>query len=216
MCLVKLKKKLVLFICCIGLTGCATQMPTHSGFLDNYGALQPLSGKPLVLVTRSPQPLNLARVLIAPVTIINGHDTNSLSDTERDQLCHFLQQTLVNEFKTTDNPIVTEQPTIVIRAMITEVHPAKPILNVLTTLTLFVPFANGGVSIEIEAVEQKSGKRLAAMSAASNGSLSEFSGYFHQYRHVEQGLEQLTQQFHQLLTDRFQRPSVNIIAQRNS
>lgn len=65
-----------------------------------------------------------------------------------------------------------------LRVTITDIDPARPALNIATTLAVFVPLDMGGAAIEAEFFDGVSGQRMAAMAEQKTGSpLQLFSGF---------------------------------------
>lgn len=90
------------------------------------------------------------------------------------------------------------------KAAITGVNRSRPILNLFTALVIFVPLDNGGISVEIEAVKQGTGHRVAAMSGARNGSPFAVLDSFKSYGHAKTGLKDLAHEFRGLFDQRQQ------------
>lgn len=71
-----------------------------------------------------------------------------------------------------EHPVVTEpaEGVLRIRAAITDIQPASPTLNVLTSLVMPVRFDLGGASIEVEFLNAETGERVAAAVDRKTGS----------------------------------------------
>ncbi len=179
------------------LSGCAGQVPTRSGFLDNYGPLQPFGRRDCAAVAPA-QPISYQTVTIAPIRFADSVATR-LSHTEQETLAGILTQALRQELTPTSRPTGTNA-TLRIRAAITAINESRPALNLLTTLALFLPLDTGGVSVELEALDQVTGQRIAAMSAGQSGSPLWFWSSFQRLGHAEKGLPLLAAEFHHLLT----------------
>lgn len=189
----------LLLLCPLLLMACAQQAPTRSGFLADYADLRPLETDANLQAMALPGSTPWAPVHIEPVRFISDESGRALPDAERKALCSVLEEALTKEFAglaPTDQQI---SRSLRINAAITGVDRSRPLLNLFTALAIFVPMDNGGVSVEIEAIEVDSGRRIAALSGARNGSLFALSGYFKRYGHAEAGLKQLAQEFHRLL-----------------
>lgn len=71
-----------------------------------------------------------------------------------------------------------------LRATITAVERTRPALNAVTTVLLFAPLSFGGLSVEIEAFDATSGRRVAAMALAGRAGLQNFSDSFSDLGHA--------------------------------
>lgn len=71
-----------------------------------------------------------------------------------------------------------------LRATITAVEGAQPALNAVTMVLLFVPLSYGGLSLEIEAFDAASGRRVAAMAFAGRAGLQDFGASFSDLGHA--------------------------------
>lgn len=93
----------------------------------------------------------------------------------------------------------SEGRAIQVRARIIDVVSTSPVLNVATTLLLFVPLDRGGASVEIDAVDQATGQPLASLTLADSGQLGDFPGHFSRFSHAEDVLRRSASAFRQLL-----------------
>ena len=73
--------------------------------------------------------------------------------------------------------------TAVVRAAVTGIQEAKPIVN-LATMLLSGPLFNGGAVVEVE-ILAPDGSQLAAESVAIQGRDWHVFGFFHRHRHAE-------------------------------
>lgn len=182
------------------LMACAHQVPTHSGFLADYSTLRPQeaeSGLQTIVVSEE---RHWNKVHIEPVRFINPDPDQAIPNAEQMQLCAVLQGALAGEFAGFSSADSDPSRTLRVKAAITGVDRSLPLLNLLTALALFVPVDNGGVSIEVEAVDESTGRRIAALSGARNGSPGDLLGFFSRYGHAETGLKLLAQEFGRLVS----------------
>ena len=114
---------------------------------------------------------------------------------QRAKLCALLRDALQNDLQTGRS----EGRVIQVRARIVDVVSASPALNVASTLLLFIPLDRGGASVQIDAVDQATGQRLASLTLSGSGQLSDFSGHFSPYGHAEEVLLRSAAAFRQLL-----------------
>ena len=183
---------------------CTREMPTRSGALSDYRGLQP--GEDCHIEATQPSGSGVFRAVeIVPVVFAVKEQTVSLESEVGQELAAVLKDSLVAEFADFPASDDAAAPVLRVRAVITGVNRSRPPLNLLTSLLLFVPVDNGGVSVEIEAYEKESGRQVAAMSAASNGTLLDFSGFFSRYGHARSGLQSVAGKFRQLLPENDQR-----------
>lgn len=185
--------------CAFFLTACAHQVPTRSGFLADYAELQPLATDAKLETTSVPGDAAFGTVIIDDVQFAGEASVMTPDDEARKALCRTLEGALLEEFS--DLPPTGSAParTLRVKAAITGVDRSRPLLNLVTTLALFVPVDNGGVSVEIQATDDLSGQRIAAMSGARNGSPFALPGFFHRYGHAEEGLKELAKEFRHLV-----------------
>ena len=86
-----------------------------------------------------------------------------------------------------------------LRATITAVERAQPALNALTTVLLFAPLSYGGLSVEIEAIDADSGRRVAALAFAGRAGLQDFGASFSDLGHARAQAEIVAGRFAALL-----------------
>ncbi len=185
--------------CPLLLMACAHQTPTRSGFLADYADLQPQAKDAKLETATAPGAAEFGAVIVEPVRFVSAAPDKTPADEAGQALCRTLEEALAEEFSDLSPTAATASRTLHIKAAITGVDRSRPLLNLVTALALFVPVDNGGVSVEIEAIDEESGRRIAAMSGARNGSPFALSGFFHQYGHAEGGLKDLAKEFRRLV-----------------
>jgi hypothetical protein len=82
-----------------------------------------------------------------------------------------------------------------VRANITRVETASPILNAMTTLLAFIPLDRGGAAIEIQAIDQNTGEQIFHGSYAKWMPKSEFISHFSSMALAKLALEDGIQNF---------------------
>lgn len=184
---------------CLLLSGCAGQVPTRSGFLGNYSTLQQSFGRRDCAALPPARPISYQAVAIAPIRFADSVATR-LSHAEQERLAGILTQALRQELTLPTSRPTGANATLRIRAAITAINESRPALNLLTTLALFLPLDTGGVSVELEALDPVTGRRIAAMSAGQSGSPLWFRSSFQRLGHAEKGLPLLAAEFHHVLT----------------
>lgn len=149
-------------------TGCATS-PPNSGFLSDYSGLEEDIYGDRSLRWWEKKDFNwkqYTKIMIDPVVVyyhpeakyrqIDPEAVTKLTDYFRE----VAEEELSDEF-----PVVTEPgPDVLrIRAAITEIVPANPAINIITTAAVFVPLDMGGAAIEAEFIDSATGEVVAAM-----------------------------------------------------
>lgn len=165
------------------LTGCANQDMTRSGFLSNYAELrQPDSDKTEAVVINSHAEFSqYTHAMIMPV-VYTGKTPDESEMQDYQDLARAIEKNLQEKFA--QRFVLTTQPApnvLTVRAAITDVTKAKPVMNVLTT-ALVGPLFNGGLSGEAELLDSMTSAQLAALTWADEGSvwrLNQMSGSFH-------------------------------------
>lgn len=117
-----------------------------------------------------------------------GKNTSGDEGTDFQKLAQLMQRQLQEKFS--KQFTLTNQPapnTLIVRAAITDVTKAKPVLNAVTTVAVG-PLFNGGLSGEAELLDAVSGEQLRAITWADEGSvwrLNQMMGSFSQLGHAE-------------------------------
>lgn len=158
----------LLFVFVMAFAGCAT-VPPKSGFLSDYSKLhEDRYGKKSLLwwEKASFEWRKYRKLMLDPVTVhfhpeakprqIEPEAVNELTDYFREAV----EKELAGEYfiVTTPGPDVLK-----IRAAITEIIPANPAVNIVTTLAVFVPLDMGGAAIEAEFLDSQTHEVLAMM-----------------------------------------------------
>jgi len=76
-----------------------------------------------------------------------------------------------------------------IRAAITDIDPANPALNAVTTLAFFVPMDMGSVAIEAEFIDSVTGRPMAALADRKSGTPLQVTSGLKRYGHVHRAFE---------------------------
>lgn len=164
-----IKTFLASLVAIVVLAGCASTPPPRSGFLADYPDLKPdRYGNQQLLWWEKPDFdwKRYHKLMIDPVVVyyhpkaknkeIRPDDLKRLTDEFRDVIIAELGGNF---------PVVNTQGQDVlrVRAAITEIIPASPTLNVVTTVLAFVPLDMGGAAIEAEFIDSMTNERVAAM-----------------------------------------------------
>lgn len=169
------------------LAGCATQVPTQSGFLRTYDELQEVRRTELGaarIARKAPDPTVLARyrsVYIEPVAVA----APDLDPEQQVMVAKAAQDALKAEIeKNWTLATSADQPgTLRLRTAVTAVTKAIVPLNIALT-AVAVPLSNGGVSTEAEVNDARTGARVAAMTWASEKKFSDPIGFYIQTAHA--------------------------------
>ena len=132
----------------------------------------------------------------AKVSIVDWQANTEVDAEQKARLCAMLREALQQALKMTPT---SEERVIQVRARIVDVVSASPALNVASTVLLFIPLDRGGASVQIDAVDQATGQRLASLTMAGSGQLGDFSGHFSRYGHAEEVLLRSATAFRNLL-----------------
>jgi len=174
--------------------GCVQMHPTRSGYLSNYGGLERVESKFRVIgkgdarLVRWADACDLRGIdsfVIEPVVWLADDLGQPASSPERgESIRRAFHEALAEELGEI-RPIVgaTGPRTAVVRAAVTGIQEAKPIVN-LATMLLSGPLFNGGAVVEVE-ILAPDGSQLAAESVAIQGRDWHVFGFFHRHRHAE-------------------------------
>jgi len=180
----------------VWVTGCAVQAPSPTGFLGDRAELRPdkYGNTGLLWYERAGFDWKqYKRVMLDPV-IISLHpqaQNRGLAPDELKKLADEFRDIVVAELGA-DYPVTSESGADVlrIRAAITDVVPANPALNALTTAVAFVPMDMGGASLEAEFLDSRTGERLAAMAETKRGTPIDLKGGFTELGHARSAMKQ--------------------------
>jgi hypothetical protein len=187
--LIKARIGMSLLFATLFLAACANQDMTRSGFLSNYAELRQLDSDKTEAVTINSQAdfSQYTHVMIMPV-VYAGKTPDDDKKWDYQDLARTVEKNLQEKFARRFT--LTNQPApnvLMVRAAITDITKAKPVVNVLTTAVVG-PLFNGGLSGEAEIVDSMTGTQLAALTYADEGSVWRFnqmSGSFSQMGHAE-------------------------------
>lgn len=163
----------------IALPGCATNGMTRTEFLGNQEQLLP-TRYDNVLMYRAPgfEPRRYAAVVVEDALIktdsgrIGGLDDGQ----QREVLEHVSRELQRKESKPPALPGASGS--VRVRVAVTELQTPNRAVNALTTL-MVGPVTTGGASLEFEAIDGSTGRRIAAASCFERGSvLTEFAGAY--------------------------------------
>jgi hypothetical protein len=165
-----------LFLCIAGaLSGCATNGMTRSGFLDTYETLAPTRYKH-VLMFREPgfEPGRYAEVVVEHPSIkTSSGRIEGLDDAQQREVLEYVETELRRQ--TSKMPAATGAAgRLRLRVAVTELQTPNRMVNAMTLL-LVGPVTTGGASLEFEAVDDSTGRRVGAATCFDRGNvLTEF------------------------------------------
>lgn len=153
----------------IVMSGCATTPPVSSGFLSDYSNLHEDKYGDRSLLWYEKENFNWQqyhKLMIDPI-VVYFHPDAKYKQIEPEAVKKLTDYCLkVTEEQLADEyPIVTTPgPDVLrIRAAITEIVPANPAINIITTAAVFVPLDMGEAAIEAEFLDSQTKEVLAAM-----------------------------------------------------
>lgn len=189
-------RQFVAVACVAGLGACATVMSTsRSGFLSSYADLMP-GGDGGSASTRSGMTIDPTRVSLGDVEW-RAAAAADVSDEERHALLNRLSDELMAHVR--ELPAAPEGHPVVLRAAITRVETVSPALNAASALLFVVPLDRGGAAVEIEALEPRTGKQVAALTLGHFAPLSELKSHFSKLAPAELALRKAAVDFSALL-----------------
>jgi Protein of unknown function (DUF3313) len=185
-------KRIVIPIISLGFLGaCANQKNTQSGFLNNYQQMQS-SKKGAYKFSNPILKKRYTSFIIDDVQYTKDIINETLSEKQISELKNVYRDAITKAFSDKYTLVSTPSSnTIRIRLAITGVSKAIAPLNYLTTVVLFTPVSNGGISTESEVVDSLTGKRLAALSTHTNSSAlnGAILGYYTNIGHAKSSLK---------------------------
>ena len=157
------------------LSACSTVMTTsHSGYLSDYSALA--EAPDAATASRAAtQAIDPASVSIVEV-VWRVEARPDIRPDERDALIAQLRHELQQRIQAL--PAAPQGRPAQIRAAVTRVETVSPALNTVGTLLLIGPLDRGGAAVEIEAVDPRTGRQLAALRLGYFTPLSELKARF--------------------------------------
>jgi hypothetical protein len=161
------------------LAGCATNGMTRSGFLGTYETLAPTRYEH-VLMFREPgfEPGRYAEVAVEYPLIKTGNGRiDGLDDAQQREVLDYVDTELHRQ--------VSKIPAaagatgkVRVRVAVTALQTPNRMVNAVTTL-LVGPVTTGGASLEFEAVDESTGRRIGAATCFDHGNV--FTEFFASY-----------------------------------
>jgi len=191
------------------LASCASTTITHTGFLEDYEALERTEE---VQVAGVPAGVEL---FVADGSAARGYDAILIEEVvyrqadgvayepsakEVDKILadyrKILRKGLAERFEVVDEP---RPGALRLRTAVTEVNPVNVWANVIGVIVL-VPFDMGGVSGEMELVDAETDERQLAFTACRDGTVFLLLECFSRFGHMRHGMQKWTRMVRETLT----------------
>lgn len=164
--------------------GCATT-PPHSGFLRDYSELRPDPEDKTLLWWEKENVdwKRYKRLMIDPVVIyLHPKAKNRQIDPDvLKKLTDYFRNTIIEEVQDIYPVVDKPAPDVLrIRAAITDLIPANPLINIVTTVGLWVPVDMGGAAMEGEFLDSTTNELLGAVVDMKKGTpldINMFKGF---------------------------------------
>jgi len=174
---------LVLCLILLGVSACGTSSQQKTGFLRDYSKLTPSPYKNAIgsmayVNTRTP-PENFEKFILNPVQIrlTQKGKEEGVSRRKMRELANYFDKKLREELRKSDYSVVNRAGprTMLVRAALTRVEPANPLLNIHPA-TIISGIGLGGASIEAEFLDALTGEVIVAVMDTQKGSKG-FDGF---------------------------------------
>jgi hypothetical protein len=144
--------------------GCASVSMKPSGFLKNYDELKPAKPGTPALAYRNPTTTSRYHAVIIEPVGFSSMAAAKLNPVERQRLGEDLTERTRAVFATKYQLVNGPGPgTLRLRIAVNDINKSSPVVNMVTTVAAFVPMDMGAVSVEMEAIDSRSGRRIAAL-----------------------------------------------------
>ena len=194
----------VLGLCALFQAGCATQHNAESGFLMNYSSLKAAPDDRHELVDINPKAkwASYKLVQVEPVAMnFCPKCSAKISNDERGYVADYFEKQLKTVFG--KDRMVTNtctEGTIKIRAAVTDLDTSSTLVNLIAAALVW-PVDYGGVTVEMEAVDGKTGERIAAVAGYFEGSPVEVISSFFKFGHTRLGIDKYVRNLHKITTE---------------
>lgn len=166
------------------MAGCATTTP-HSGFLRDYSELRPDPEDETLLWWEKENVdwKRYKRLMIDPVVIyLHPKAKNRQIDPDvLKKLTDYFRNTIIEEVQDIYPVVDKPAPDVLrIRAAITDLIPANPLINIVTTVGIWVPVDMGGAAMEGEFLDSTTNELLGAVVDMKKGTpvdINMFKGF---------------------------------------
>lgn len=179
------------------LTGCSAMQPTKTGFIENYQQLQQVDARQLRFVAPAAQWPEFSSVRVIPITLSITEDHSQVIEDWPDE-SEKMQQLMADSLAPFANTESTSP--IELRLTVSDIDTTYPILNVITTLALFVPLDNGGITIEAKLINTINDQQLASWIWYEDRSVFDLFASFSTYGHAELATQDFAEQVKEVLS----------------
>jgi hypothetical protein len=168
--------------------------PSSSGFLQNDAQLHVVAGKPQLRFSQINQ-LSKSHdgVQLLPIEW-KLKNTEMVSDEDKAALSQVFLKSIETHFGKKIAIRPNPSNPLLIRAAVTHLKTSNPGANIALSILLIGPLDNGGITMEIEALEVHTQTRIAAISAAEVGGVVSMGG-FSKLGHAKEAIDKIAQQF---------------------
>jgi hypothetical protein len=198
------------------LDACANLGATRTGFLEDYSALHITREHPRDPSYRKPtlSEVHYTAFVIDPVVLRLADDKQKVSAEMAKELCEGFRAKLRAAFAVHYAEAAGPGPGVMrIRAAVTALRRAQPVLNAVTMAAVVLPVTAGGASSEAEVIDSVTSERLVALQAFNNGGKSFLGGplgYLSQYGHARRALSVQASELATLVAGRNATPLVKV------
>jgi hypothetical protein len=189
-----LAARLALATCLLLPGACANLGATRTGFLEDYSALRTTPEHPRDPNYRKPSlsDTQYTAFIVDPVVLRLADDRQKISADTARQLCEHYRERLRAAFAVHYVEAVAPGPGVIrIRAAVTALGHAQPVLNAVTMAAVLLPVTAGGASSEAEVIDSLTSDRLVALQSFNNGGKSFLGGplgYLSEYGQARRAL----------------------------
>lgn len=181
----KIHHWLLIALAVLLLSACTTPQVTRSGQARSYQGLQKIGEHGMGIIPQAARGGHYAQVLVAPLQVASAvalQVTPEVAlDVER-TLRQSLEAELSRSFMLT--PRNSSADTLIVKARITRVAEASPLINAMTT-PLLGPVKNGGLSVEFEAIDGRSGQQQALLLLADDAGFTDLLDSYQRAAHAQ-------------------------------
>lgn len=176
---------LLIAIAVLLLSACTTPQVTRSGQAKSYQGLQKIGEHGMGIPPQAARGGHYAQVLVAPLQVtaaVARQVTPEVALEVERTLRQSLEAELSRSFMLAPRNPGTD--TLIVRTRITRVAEASPVINAMTTL-LLGPVKNGGLSVEFEAVDGRSGQQQALLLLADDAGFADILDSYQRAAHAQ-------------------------------
>lgn len=159
--------------------------------------------------------INAPDASIDPQAIAFGADVR-IDDAQRQALRSSLYESLVAQFSAAGLRVTRTQgqkdDAMAVRATVTRVGLANPLLNSVTTVLLFAPVSRGSMSVEIEGLDGANGQHLAALAFSGKAGIENLGSAFSDLGHAKLQADVAANRFVALVTGVQREPNASAAA----